>query len=217
MDSWKSRLGTEFAKPYFVELTERVRQAYSTQVVFPPGPQIFNAFNQCSFEDCKVVILGQDPYHGPGQANGLSFSVNSSMRIPPSLRNIFKEIEQDLGISTLPQGDLERWAKQGVLLLNATLTVPAATPGGHQKWGWERFTDAVIDLIAQEKEHVVFMLWGSFAQKKASFIEPKQHLILRSTHPSPMSANRGGWFGSGHFSRANAYLRSHGLEEIDWK
>ncbi|WP_025761290.1 uracil-DNA glycosylase [Dyadobacter tibetensis] len=215
-ESWKLKMSSEFGKPYFGMLTDKVRAAYRDTVVFPRGGEIFKAFELCSFEDCRVVILGQDPYHGAGQANGLSFSVNNGIPIPPSLRNIFKEIEADLNIPMPNHGNLERWAKQGVLLLNATLTVPASTPGGHQKWGWEHFTDAVIATLSREKEHLVFLLWGSYAKKKVSLINQEKHLILTARHPSPMSANQGGWFGTKHFSQTNRYLQSHGFEPIQW-
>ncbi|MCE7070297.1 MULTISPECIES: uracil-DNA glycosylase [Dyadobacter] len=214
--SWKERLEPEFAKPYFTELVSFVKEEYSTKQIFPPAKQIFNAFNYCSFEDCKVVILGQDPYHGFGQANGLCFSVNDGVRIPPSLVNIFKEINSDLGKPIPNSGNLERWAKQGVLLLNATLTVESGKAGSHQNKGWERFTDAVIKCVSDEKKNVVFMLWGRYAQDKGSIIHDKNHFVLKSKHPSPMSANGGGWFGNHHFSQANAYLESKGLEPINW-
>lgn len=214
--SWKKRLEPEFEKPYFTELTNFVRQEYSTKQIFPPAKQIFNAFNYCSFDDCKVVILGQDPYHGLGQANGLCFSVNDGVRMPPSLINIFKEIQDDLGKPVPKTGNLERWAKQGVLLLNATLTVESGKAGSHQNKGWERFTDAVVKCVSDEKKNVVFMLWGRYAQDKGSIIKAENHYVLKSKHPSPMSANGGGWFGNGHFSKANAYLESKGLGPIDW-
>jgi uracil-DNA glycosylase len=214
-DSWKSRLTTEFKSPYFNELIEFVKQEYSTQVVYPPGKEIFRAFDHCSFNDVRVVIIGQDPYHGAGQANGLCFSVRENVPIPRSLVNIFKEIQSDLGKPFPANGDLERWAKQGVLLLNATLTVRASTPGSHQNKGWEIFTDAVIKKISTEKENVVFLLWGAYAQKKAALIDATKHLILQSAHPSPFSADRG-FFGNKHFSKTNAYLKSKGLTPIEW-
>lgn len=214
--SWKERLEPEFEKPYFSEVTTFVKQEYSTKQIFPPAKQIFNAFNYCSFDDCKVVILGQDPYHGLGQANGLCFSVNDGVRMPPSLINIFKEIQDDLGKPVPKTGNLERWAKQGVLLLNATLTVESGKAGSHQNRGWERFTDAVVKCVSDEKKNVVFMLWGRYAQDKGSIIKTENHYVLKSKHPSPMSANGGGWFGNKHFSKANAYLESKGLEPIDW-
>ncbi|GAA4396695.1 uracil-DNA glycosylase [Nibrella viscosa] len=215
-DSWQQRLQPEFDKPYFQQLAEFVRQEYTTQRVYPPGKLIFNAFNQCSFDDTKVVILGQDPYHGEGQANGLAFSVNDGITKPPSLVNIFKEIQEDLGKPIPRSGNLERWAVQGVLLLNATLTVRAGQPGSHQGKGWETFTDAVIKLISDEKENLVFLLWGAYAQKKGAVIDPHKHLILKAKHPSPMAASYGGWFGNKHFSQTNAFLESKGLEGIDW-
>jgi len=214
--SWKKRLEPEFEKPYFTELTNFVREEYSTKQIFPPARQIFNAFNYCSFDDCKVVILGQDPYHGLGQANGLCFSVNDGVRIPPSLVNIFTEIQNDLGQPIPKTGNLERWAKQGVLLLNATLTVESGKAGSHQNKGWERFTDAVVKCVSDEKKNVVFMLWGRYAQDKGSIIKTEDHFVLKSKHPSPMSANGGGWFGNNHFSKANAFLESKGLEPINW-
>ena len=213
--SWKARLNDEFEKPYFNTLIDYVKQEYRTQTIFPPGKEIFRAFDCCDFADVKVVIIGQDPYHGPQQANGLCFSVRDGVRIPPSLINIFKEIHDDLGKPLPKSGDLERWSRQGVLLLNATLTVRASTPGSHQNKGWEVFTDAAIKKISDEKEHVVFLLWGAYAQKKGEIIDRKKHLVLMSAHPSPFSADRG-FFGCKHFSKANEYLRSNGLKEIDW-
>lgn len=214
-DSWKTRLHDEFDKPYFQDLISFVRQEYATQVVYPPGKEIFAAFDACPFDEVKVVIIGQDPYHGPGQANGLCFSVRDGVRMPPSLVNIFKEIQQDLGKPIPSSGNLERWAKQGVLLLNATLTVRGSSPGSHQHKGWESFTDRVIRVISEEKTGVVFLLWGSYAQKKGEIIDRSKHLVLMSAHPSPFSADRG-FFGNKHFSRANEYLRSKGLKEIEW-
>lgn len=214
-ESWKKRLNAEFSKPYFVELADFVRDEYRNQVVFPKGTEIFNAFTHCTFDNLKVVILGQDPYHGPNQAHGLSFSVSEGVPFPPSLLNIFKEINRDLDQSIPSNGNLERWAKQGVLLLNATLTVRAHQAGSHQKKGWEEFTDAVIKCIAEEKENVVFMLWGAYAQKKAAFISDQKHLKLNAPHPSPLSAHRG-FLGCSHFSLTNEYLRKKGLEEILW-
>lgn len=213
--SWKSLLAEEFEKPYFRQLTEFVRNEYKTQTIYPRGSDIFKAFDRCEFDAVKVVIIGQDPYHGPGQANGLCFSVSDGIRFPPSLLNIFKEIQDDLGKPIPASGDLERWARQGVLLLNATLTVRANTPGSHQNRGWETFTDAVIKKISDEKEGIVFLLWGAYAQKKGEVIDRHKHLVLMSAHPSPFSADRG-FFGCKHFSKANAYLRSLGKEEIDW-
>ena len=215
-ESWKIRLQTEFAKPYFETLVNFVKEEYTTRTVYPPGKLIFNAFSHCSFEDTKVVILGQDPYHGAGQANGLCFSVNDGIQTPPSLVNIFKEIKDDLGKPLPRNGNLERWAKQGVLLLNATLTVRASEAGSHQGKGWEAFTDAVIKHISDEKEGVVFLLWGAYAQKKGEIINARKHLVLKARHPSPMSANNGGWFGCKHFSQANNYLKAKELAEIDW-
>ncbi len=213
--TWKQHIAAEFEKSYFKQLADFVKSEYQSTTIFPPGKEIFRAFDNCDFDDVKVVILGQDPYHGPGQANGLCFSVRDGIRMPPSLVNIFKEIHQDLGKSMPPTGNLERWAKQGVLLLNATLTVRANTPGSHQNKGWETFTDAVIKKISDEKQNVVFLLWGAYAQKKGEVIDRSKHLVLMSAHPSPFSADRG-FFGCKHFSKANAYLKSKGLAEIDW-
>ena len=213
--SWKSHLEEEFQKPYFEQLIGFVKSEYQAHTVYPPGKEIFRAFDECDFANVKVVILGQDPYHGPGQANGLCFSVHEGVRVPPSLVNIFKEIKADLGKPVPASGELERWAEQGVLLLNATLTVRAASPGSHQNKGWETFTDAVIKKISDEKQHVVFLLWGAYAQKKGEVIDRAKHLVLMSAHPSPFSADRG-FFGCKHFSKANAYLKSKGLKEIDW-
>jgi uracil-DNA glycosylase len=213
--SWKTRLVAEFDKQYFISLVDFVRQEYKTQSVYPPGKEIFNAFDCCDFSVTKVVIIGQDPYHGPGQANGLCFSVRDGIRMPPSLVNIFKEIKQDLGKPIPTSGDLTRWAKQGVLLLNATLTVRAASPGSHQNKGWESFTDAAIKKISEEKENVVYLLWGAYAQKKGEIIDRSKNLVLMSAHPSPFSADRG-FFGCKHFSQTNEYLKSKGLKEIDW-
>lgn len=213
--SWKDRLSDEFHKPYFTQLAEFVRQEYQSQTVYPPAKVIFKAFDACSFDDVKVVIIGQDPYHGVGQANGLCFSVHNGVSVPRSLVNIFKEIKQDLGKEIPSNGNLERWAKQGVLLLNATLTVRAASPGSHQNKGWEEFTDTVIRKVSAEKEHIVFLLWGAYAQKKGEVIDRSKHLVLMSAHPSPFSADRG-FFGNKHFSRTNEYLRSKGIPEIDW-
>ena len=214
-ESWKGKLEKEFEKDYFVQLTQFVRNEYLTQTVYPPGKEIFRSFDCCLFEDVKVVIIGQDPYHGPGQANGLCFSVREGVRPPPSLQNIFKEIHNDLGKPMPSSPDLERWARQGVLLLNATLTVRASSPGSHQNKGWEIFTDAVIKIISDEKKNVVFLLWGAYAQKKGEIIDRSKHLVLMSAHPSPFSADRG-FFGCKHFSKANEYLKSKGLKEIDW-
>lgn len=213
--SWKSQLLEEFKKPYFDELIGFVRYEYNTYTVYPPGKEIFRAFDVCDFSDVKVVIIGQDPYHGQGQANGLCFSVQEGVRVPPSLINIFKEIHADLGKPIPTSGELERWAEQGVLLLNATLTVRESSPGSHQNKGWETFTDAVIKKISDEKQHVVFLLWGSYAQKKGEIIDRNKHHVLMSAHPSPFSAARG-FFGCKHFSKANTYLKSKGLKEIEW-
>lgn len=213
--SWKSQLAEEFQKPYFEQLTAFVKSEYQTHTVYPPGKEIFRAFDECDFANVKVVILGQDPYHGPGQANGLCFSVHEGVRVPPSLVNIFKEINADIGKPIPASGELERWAEQGVLLLNATLTVRAASPGSHQNKGWETFTDAVIKKISDEKQNVVFLLWGAYAQKKGEIIDRNKHLVLMSAHPSPFSADRG-FFGCKHFSKANTYLKSNGLKEIEW-
>jgi len=213
--SWKEKLQPEFEKDYFAKLVDFVKNEYATKTVYPPGRLMFNAFDQCPFDKVKVVILGQDPYHEPGQAHGLCFSVNDGVPFPPSLQNIFKEIETDLGITLPRTGNLLRWAQQGVLLLNATLTVRAHSAGSHQNKGWETFTDAVIHHIAEEKEHVVFILWGSYAQKKGEFINPNKHLVLKSPHPSPLSAHRG-FFGNKHFSKTNDYLRQTGQETIQW-
>ena len=214
--SWKSRLANEFNAPYFEQLTNFVRDAYTHHQIFPPAKLIFNAFDLCPFDKVKVVIIGQDPYHGLGQAHGLSFSVNENIPLPPSLKNIYQEIRSDLGIQPLSHGNLERWAKQGVLLLNATLTVQANLAGSHQKKGWETFTDSAIKAVANEKEHVVFLLWGNYAQQKAQYIDTTKHLILTAVHPSPLSAHRG-FFGCKHFSQANQYLKEHGLEPINWE
>lgn len=214
-ESWKRRLQDEFDKDYFVKLTDFVRSEYATTTVYPPGSQMFSAFDACPFDKVKVVILGQDPYHEPRQANGLCFSVNDGIMFPPSLQNIFKEIESDLEIPIPKSGDLSRWASQGVLLLNATLTVRAHQAGSHQNRGWEQFTDAVIHRLAEEREHLVFILWGSYAQRKGDFIDRSKHLVLKSPHPSPLSAHRG-FFGNKHFSRTNEYLRSYGIEPIQW-
>ena len=215
-ESWKQHIGAEFEKPYFGHLVNFVRQEYSTTACYPPGREIFNAFNLCPFDRVKVVIIGQDPYHEPGQAEGLCFSVKDGVMMPPSLINIFKEINDDLGAEMPRSGSLRRWAEQGVLLLNATLTVRAHQAGSHQRRGWEEFTDAVIQSVARDKQHVVYMLWGGFAKTKARFVNPTDNLILQSAHPSPLSANRGGWFGNHHFSRCNQYLQQTGQEPIQW-
>lgn len=213
--SWLKALQEEFDKEYFTNLTNFVRNEYKTKLTFPPAQLIFNALDECPFDQVKVVILGQDPYHGVEQAHGLCFSVNDGVAFPPSLLNIFKEIERDLGKSMPKSGNLNRWAKQGVLLLNATLTVQAHLAGSHQNRGWEKFTDAVISKLATEKEHLVFMLWGSYAQKKGNFIDSNRHLVLKSVHPSPLSAYRG-FIGNNHFSLANKYLKENGQKQIDW-
>lgn len=215
-NSWCEHIGAEFEKPYFSALTDFVRHEYTTTTCYPPGSLIFNAFNLCPFDRVKVVIIGQDPYHEPGQAQGLSFSVPEGVPLPPSLQNIFKEIQLDLGKPMPPTGDLTRWAEQGVLLLNATLTVRAHQAASHQRHGWEQFTDAAIRALNAEREHLVFILWGGYARSKAQLINRSRHLVLESVHPSPLSANRGGWFGNHHFSQCNAYLREHGEQEIDW-
>jgi len=213
--SWKSALSNEFEKPYFKELTEFVRQEYLSKKVFPAPHNIFKAFELCPIDQVKVVILGQDPYHGPGQAQGLCFSVSKEVPTPPSLVNIYKEIKTDLGSEIPSHGNLEPWAKQGVFLLNATLTVLAHQAGSHQGKGWETFTDEVIRLISEKQKNVVFMLWGAYAQKKAWMLDENKHLILTAPHPSPLSAHRG-FFGCQHFSKANAYLKEHGKEDIQW-
>ena len=215
-DSWAERLGNEFAQPYFSQLTDFVRHEYATTTCYPPGRLIFNAFNLCPFDSVKVVIIGQDPYHEAGLAMGLSFSVPDGVAMPPSLQNIFKEIEGDLGIGVPQSGNLTRWAEQGVLLLNATLTVRAHQAGSHQRHGWERFTDAAISRLSEGRDHLVFILWGGYARSKASLIDRSRHLVLESVHPSPLSANRGGWFGNHHFSRCNEYLAGHGMDPINW-
>lgn len=214
-ESWKQHLQTEFDKPYFGELVRFVRGEYAMHTIYPPGKQMFAAFDACPFDAVKVVILGQDPYHEPGQAHGLCFSVNDGVPFPPSLQNIFKEIENDLGKPIPTNGNLQRWAQQGVLLLNATLTVRAHQAGSHQNRGWEEFTDAVIHRLAEEREHIVFILWGAYAQRKGAFIDRTRHLVLQSPHPSPLSAHRG-FFGNHHFSKANEYLMAHGIQPIDW-
>ena len=214
-ESWKRELAEEWEKDYFVRLTQFVREEYATKQIFPPGRQIFAAFNSTPFHDVKVVILGQDPYHDVGQANGLCFSVNDGIQFPPSLRNIFKEIESDIGTPVPQSGDLSRWAKQGVLLLNATLTVEAHRAGSHQRHGWEQFTDSVIAHLAEHRDNLVFILWGSYAIGKGAFIDRNRHLVLTSVHPSPLSAHRG-FFGNHHFSRTNKYLIEHGKTPIEW-
>ncbi len=215
-ESWKAKLQPEFDKPYFEDLIQFVRQEYKNKTVYPPGKMIFNAFDSCPFEACKVVILGQDPYHGPGQANGLCFSVNDGIPKPPSLLNIFKELKEDLDIPIPQSGNLEKWAVQGVLLLNATLTVRAGEAGSHQKKGWETFTDAVITQLNAEKQGLVFLLWGKYAQEKGSIIDASKHHVLKATHPSPLASKWGGWFGCRHFSQTNDFLINQGLEPIQW-
>lgn len=213
--SWQEKLQTEFDKPYFEQLIQFVKTEYAQGACYPPGGLIFNAFNLCPFSQVKVVLIGQDPYHEPGQAHGLCFSVNDGVPFPPSLRNIFEEIRTDLGTPVPQSGNLTRWAQQGVLLLNATLTVRAHQAASHQRHGWEEFTDEVIRVISAEREHVVFILWGSYAQSKASLIDSTKHYILRSAHPSPLSAHRG-FFGNHHFSLCNQYLKQNNVSPINW-
>lgn len=213
--SWKAVLAQEFEQPYFATLTDRVRQAYATTTVFPPGALIFNAFNLTPFDQVKVVILGQDPYHNYGQAMGLSFSVPDGCPIPPSLQSIYREIQSDVGTPAPTSGDLTRWAHQGVLLLNATLTVQAHSPKSHAGWGWETFTDHVVRILSEQRDHLVFMLWGNDAQRKELYIDASKHCILKSVHPSPLSAYRG-FFGCRHFSQANYDLLAHGIAPIAW-
>lgn len=215
-DSWKTELRREFEKGYFKDLAEYVRSEYEQCTCYPGCHEIFAAFDHCDFDQVKVVILGQDPYHGENQANGLCFSVHEGVKHPPSLVNIFKELEADTGKVYPESGDLTGWADQGVLLLNATLTVRSSQPGSHQKHGWENFTDAVIQKLSDKKDPLVFLLWGGFAQKKGRMIDQKTHLVLNSGHPSPLSANRGYWFGNRHFSKTNDFLKSHGKPEIKW-
>ena len=213
--SWKERLTAEFDKPYFKELSAFVKKEYAGTTVYPPPKEIFRAFDLCPFDYVKVVILGQDPYHGPHQANGLSFAVHQGVRNPPSLQNIFKEIESDLGRPASRDGDLSRWAKQGVLLLNATLTVRAGAAGSHQNIGWEQFTDAAVAALSRERERLVFMLWGNYAKAKGAIIDRAKHLVLEAAHPSPFAADKG-FFGCKHFSKANEYLVEHDMEPIEW-
>ncbi len=213
---WKEVLTTEFEKPYFAELVSFIKKEYATQEIYPPAKDIFKAFNYCPFEHTNVIIIGQDPYHGVGQAHGLCFSVNEQVSIPPSLQNIFKEISTDLNITPYPTGNLERWAQQGVLLLNATLTVRSNIAGSHQGKGWEIFTDSVIKILSDNKNNLVFMLWGSYAQQKIKLIDTKKHCVLTSPHPSPLSAYRG-FLGNKHFSLSNDYLTKHNLPPIDWR
>ena len=214
--SWKKKLGSELEKEYFQKLTTFIKSEHSTKLVYPPPANLFRAFELCPLNKTKVVIIGQDPYHGRGQANGLCFSVNDGIKHPPSLINIFKEIESDLGISMSNSGELSSWAKQGVLLLNATLSVLAGQAGSHQNKGWEEFSDTVIKTISEKKENVVFLLWGAYAGSKENLIDQSKHLILKAPHPSPLSSYRG-FFGCKHFSKTNEYLKKHGQEEIDWK
>ena len=213
---WKSILNDEFERDYFIRLTNFIRKEYRSTTVYPPGSLIFNAFNLCPFSSVKAVIIGQDPYHGPGQAHGLCFSVQEGVGFPPSLINIFKEIEMDLGIPRPSDGNLKRWASQGVLLLNATLTVRSSQAGSHQKKGWEEFTDSVIRILNKEKHNLVFFLWGAYAQKKGESIDRAKHLVLESVHPSPLSAFRG-FFGNKHFSKCNEYLNKNGVSPINWE
>lgn len=213
--SWKEHLAAEFKKPYFAELTKFVKEEYSRKKIFPPGPQIFRAFDLCPFGQVKVVILGQDPYHTPQAANGLAFAINEGTKVQPSLKNIFKELQSDLGRATNATSELTHWAKQGVLLLNATLTVEMGLAGSHQKRGWEEFTDAVVKLLSEKKENLVFILWGAYAQKKGAVIDTRKHLVISSAHPSPFSAERG-FFGSKPFSKTNEYLTIHQIKNIDW-
>lgn len=212
--TWKEVLESEFHKDYWAKLANSLRNDYQTTSVYPPAPSVFEAFNLCPFDRVKVVIVGQDPYHGKGQANGLSFSVNTGIPLPPSLKNIYKEIKNDLGITPLPSGDLSRWAKQGVLMLNSVLTVLAGKPASHSGRGWEEFTDAVIEALNVKKKHVVYMLWGRYAQQKGEVINRQNNLVLTSAHPSPYSVDR--FFDNHHFSQCNAYLEEHALTPIDW-
>lgn len=214
--SWQQVLGEEFEKPYFKNLVEFVRQEYEANRCFPPGKQIFSAFDHTPFDEVKVVIIGQDPYHGPGQAHGLCFSVGETVPMPPSLKNIFEEIHTDVGTPLPQNGNLKRWAHQGVLLLNATLTVRAHQAGSHQNKGWEKFTDAVIEKLSEEREGLVFLLWGGPAKKKGARVDAAKHLVLTSGHPSPLAANRGYWFGNKHFSKTNEFLKERGETPIDW-
>ena len=215
-ESWRLRLQAEFDKPYFEQLTQWVRQEYQSTTCYPPGSLIFNAFNLCPFDRVKVVILGQDPYHEPRQAHGLSFSVQDGVPFPPSLQNIFREISDDLGVPIPASGNLTRWAEQGVLLLNATLTVRAHQANSHSRLGWQTFTDAAIRALSAEREHLAYLLWGGYARGKAYMIDRQRNLVLESVHPSPLSANRGGWFGNHQFSQTNAYLLAHGEKPIEW-
>jgi uracil-DNA glycosylase len=213
--SWKEKLQDEFGKDYFQNLAAFVKKEYQQYTIYPPGGKIFNAFDSCPFDQVKVVILGQDPYHGPKQANGLAFSVSDGIAVPPSLQNIYKELKDDLGKEPPASGSLESWARQGVLLLNATLTVRAGSAASHQGKGWEEFTDAVLRILSEQREHLVFILWGAYARRKGSFIDRSKHLVLEAPHPSPLSASTG-FFGSKPFSKANAYLQENGISSINW-
>ena len=215
-ETWKQRLSGEFEKPYFLNLTAAVKQEYAAGTCYPPGRLIFNAFNLCPFGKVKVVIIGQDPYHEPGQAHGLSFSVMDGIPFPPSLQNIFKEVRDDVGADIPMSGNLTRWAQQGVLLLNTTLTVRAHQANSHSRLGWQEFTDAAIRALATEREHLVYLLWGGYARGKSHMIDRTRNLVLESVHPSPLSANRGGWFGNHQFSKCNEYLIQNGKEPINW-
>lgn len=217
MNSWKEFIAAESTKEYYLKLKQTIDKAYATEVVYPPKEDIYNAFKHCPLDKVKVVILGQDPYHGAGQAHGLSFSVNKGIALPPSLRNIYRELEQDVDFINPNHGDLTYWAKQGVLLLNDVLTVKAASAGSHQKLGWEQFTEHLISFLSEQKSDLVFMLWGNHALKKGKKIDRAKHLVLVSGHPSPMSANQGKWFGNKHFSQANTFLVSKGKQPIDWQ
>lgn len=213
--TWKRQLESEFEKSYFTDLVHFVRHEYEQETIFPKGKDIFRAFDTCTFPETRVVILGQDPYHGPNQAHGLCFSVNRGVRVPPSLRNIFKEVKDDLGCEIPTSGDLSPWAKQGVLLLNATLTVRAGSPGSHQKKGWEIFTDRVVESLSNNREQLVFLLWGAYAQRKGAVIDRSKHLVLEAAHPSPFAAHKG-FFGCKHFSRTNRYLAENNSPPISW-
>lgn len=213
--SWKKALEPEFSKPYWLKLSDAVRKQYLSKIVYPPAKNVFSAFDLCPFEKTKVVIVGQDPYHGAHQANGLSFSVNKGIALPPSLQNIYKEIKDDLGITPSQSGDLSRWASQGVLMLNSVLTVLASSPASHKDLGWEQFTDAVVQTLNTKKKNIVYMLWGKYAQTKGSAIDRRNNLVLSSGHPSPFSAHL--FYGHHHFSKCNEYLESHGISTIDWR
>ncbi|MCA6074856.1 uracil-DNA glycosylase [Fulvivirga sedimenti] len=213
--SWKEKLNGEFEKPYFLDLVKFVKEEYQQFTIYPPGPKIFNAFAQCPYDQVRIVILGQDPYHGAGQAHGLCFSVPDGIAKPPSLQNIFKEISNDIGIPVSESGNLERWADQGVLLLNATLTVRASSPGSHQNKGWEIFTDAVVRKLSEDKNGLVFLLWGAYAQRKGEIIDTNRHLVLKAAHPSPFAAHKG-FFGCRHFSKSNEFLTKNGRSPVLW-